>query len=86
MLLVFVHASSQADHSLLNDYHSKGRNRKITLQRAPKSDINQLQNQPKHIRFDVIEISISKKGNEEPSTTLMYHFLINKIRQNNELS
>jgi hypothetical protein len=32
------------------------------LQRGSKAYINQLQNPPKHVRFDVIEVSLSDDG------------------------
>ena len=35
------------------------------MQRASKAYINQFQYIPKHIRFDVIEVSISEEGDVE---------------------
>ena len=64
-VLVFVEVRSRAAHSLVSGFHSIGKKKKIALQRACKAYINQLQYPPKHIRFDVIEVSISEEGDGE---------------------
>ena len=64
-VLVFVEVRARAANSLVSGFHSVSKKKKIALQRACKAYINQLQNPPKHIRFDVIEVSISEEGNGE---------------------
>ena len=43
-------------------YHSIETHKKRVLQRGSKAYINQLQNPPKHVRFDVIDVSLSDEG------------------------
>jgi len=61
-VLVFVEVRSRAAHALVGGFHSVNAHKKKVLQRGCKAYINQLQNPPKHFRFDVIEVSISDEG------------------------
>ncbi|MDQ8194428.1 YraN family protein [Coraliomargarita sp. SDUM461004] len=61
-VLVFVEVRARAAHALVGGYHSIDARKKKVLLRGCKSYINRLQNPPKHVRFDVIEVSISDEG------------------------
>ena len=61
-VLVFVEVRARAANALVGGYHSIGTHKKQVLQRGSKAYINQLQNPPKHVRFDVIEVSLSDDG------------------------
>jgi putative endonuclease len=61
-VLVFVEVRSRAANALVGGYHSIDAHKKQVLQRGSKAYINQLQNPPKHVRFDVIEVSLSDDG------------------------
>ena len=61
-VLVFVEVRARAANALVGGYHSIHAHKKQVLQRGSKAYINQLQNPPKHVRFDVIEVSLSDDG------------------------
>ena len=61
-VLVFVEVRARAANSLVGGYHSIDTRKKRVLQRGSKAYINQLQNPPKHVRFDVIDVSLSDEG------------------------
>ena len=61
-VLVFVEVRARAANALIGGYHSIDAHKKQVLQRGSKAYINQLQNPPKHVRFDVIEVSLSDDG------------------------
>ena len=61
-VLVFVEVRARATDALVGGYHSINAHKKQVLQRGAKAYINQLQNPPKHVRFDVIEVSLSDDG------------------------
>jgi putative endonuclease len=61
-VLVFVEIRARAANALVGGYHSIDTHKKQVLQRGSKAYINQLQNPPKHVRFDVIEVSLSDDG------------------------
>jgi putative endonuclease len=61
-VLVFVEVRARAAHALVRGFHSVDAHKKKVLLRGCKSYINQLQNPPKHFRFDVIDVSISDDG------------------------
>ena len=61
-VLVFVEVRARAAQALVSGLHSVTRAKKKALLRACKAYINQLQNPPKHVRFDVFSISISEDG------------------------
>ena len=58
-VLVFVEVRSRAKGSLVSGVHSVTVHKKQVLQRACKSYLKQLQNPPKHFRFDIIDVSLS---------------------------
>ena len=64
-VLVFVEVRARASHALVSGVHSVDAKKKKALQRACKAYINQLQNPPKHVRFDVIDVAISQDGEGE---------------------
>ena len=61
-VLVFVEVRARATSALVGGYHSIDTHKKRVLQRGSKAYINQLQNPPKHVRFDVIDVSLSDVG------------------------
>jgi putative endonuclease len=61
-VLVFVEVRARAADALVSGFHSVNARKKKVLLRGCKSYINQLQNPPKHFRFDIIDISISEDG------------------------
>ena len=61
-VLVFVEVCVRAASALFSGYHSTDTHKKRVLQRGSKAYINQLQNPPKHVRFDVIDVSLSDEG------------------------
>ncbi len=61
-VLVFVEVRARAESALVSGFHSVGRHKKQVLQRAYKNYLKQLQNPPKHFRFDIIDVAISNKG------------------------
>ena len=61
-VLVFVEVRARAASALVGGYHSIDAYKKRVLQRGSKAYINQLQNPPKHVRFDVIDVSLSDEG------------------------
>lgn len=61
-VLVFVEVRARAADALVSGFHSVDAHKKKILQRGCKAYINQLQNPPKHVRFDVIDVSISADG------------------------
>ena len=61
-VLVFVEVRARAADALVGGYHSIDTHKKRVLQRGSKAYINQLQNPPKHVRFDVIDVSLSDEG------------------------
>ena len=61
-VLVFVEVRARAADALVGGYHSIDTHKKRVLQRGSKAYINQLQNPPKHVRFDIIDVSLSDEG------------------------
>ena len=61
-VLVFDEVRARAANALVGGYHSIDAHKKRVLQRGWKAYINQLQNPPKHVRFDVIDVSLSDQG------------------------
>jgi putative endonuclease len=61
-VLVFVEVRARAADALVGGYHSIDTHKKRVLQRGSKAYINQLQNPPEHVRFDVIDVSLSDEG------------------------
>ena len=58
-VLVFIEVRSRAEDALVSGYASVNAHKKKVLQRACKSYLKQLQNPPKHFRFDIIDISLA---------------------------
>jgi len=59
-VLVFIEVRSRAKDALVSGYASVHAHKKKVLQRACKSYLKQLQNPPKHFRFDIIDISLDE--------------------------
>ncbi|MEN8662597.1 MAG: YraN family protein [Lentimonas sp.] len=64
-VLVFIEVRARAEDALISGYHSVGKHKKEVLQRAYKNYLKQLQNPPKHFRFDIIDVAISNCGTGE---------------------
>ena len=58
-VLVFAKVSARVANTLVGCYLSIDTHKKRVLQRGPKAYINQLQNLRKHVRFNVIDVSLS---------------------------
>ncbi|MFP4157887.1 MAG: YraN family protein [Opitutales bacterium] len=58
--LIFIEVRARDASALVSGYHSIGVKKKKALQRAAKSYLKQLQNPPKHFRFDVIDIALTE--------------------------
>jgi putative endonuclease len=61
-VLVFVEVRARASHARVGGFHSINAHKKKVLRRGCMAYINQLQNPPKHFRFDVIEVVLSPEG------------------------
>lgn len=61
-VLVFIEVRARAEDALVSGFHSVGKHKKEVLQRAYKNYLKQLQNPPKHFRFDIIDVAISNSG------------------------
>ena len=59
-VLVFIEVRARAAGALVSGYASVRPHKKKVLQRACKSYLKQLQNPPKHFRFDIIDVSLSE--------------------------
>lgn len=64
-VLVFVEVRARSETALVSGFHSVDKRKKDTLRRAYKNYLRQLRNPPKHFRFDIIDVSISLKGDTE---------------------
>lgn len=58
-VLVFVEVRARAAEALVSGYASVNARKKKVLQRACKNYLKQLQNPPKHFRFDIVEVRLS---------------------------
>ena len=56
--LVFIEVRARAADALVSGYHSIGVKKMEALRRACKAYLRQLQNPPKHFRFDVIDVAL----------------------------
>ncbi|TVP77455.1 MAG: endonuclease [Puniceicoccaceae bacterium] len=61
-VLIFVEVRARAADALVSGFHSVNWKKKKVLHRACKAYIKQLQNKPKHVRFDIIDISLAPSG------------------------
>lgn len=59
-VLVFIEVRARDASALVSGYHSVTSKKKKALQRAAKNYLKQLQNPPKHFRFDVIDIALTE--------------------------
>lgn len=59
-VLVFIEVRARSKDALVSGYASVNTHKKKVLQRACKSYLKQLQNPPKHFRFDIIDVSLSE--------------------------
>ncbi|MEO0510037.1 MAG: YraN family protein [Verrucomicrobiota bacterium] len=64
-VLVFIEVRARDAAALVSGYHSVGPAKKKVLQRACKSYLKQLQNPPKHFRFDVIGVALAEGSTGE---------------------
>jgi putative endonuclease len=63
-VLVFIEVRARDEDALVSGYHSIRAHKKKVLLRACKTYLYQLQNAPKHVRFDVVDISLSSIGED----------------------
>ncbi len=61
-VLVFLEVRARAADALVSGVHSVSASKKKALLRGCKAYIKQLQNPPKHIRFDIVDVAISQEG------------------------
>lgn len=59
-VLVFIEVRARAKEALVSGYASVDAHKKKVLQRACKSYLKQLQNPPKHFRFDIIDVTLAE--------------------------
>lgn len=59
-VLVFIEVRSRAKDALVSGYASVNRHKKKILLRGCKSYLKQLQNPPKHFRFDIIDVTLAE--------------------------
>lgn len=59
-VLVFVEVRARGADALVSGFHSVDAAKKKVLQRACKAYLKQLQNPPKHFRFDVVGVSLAE--------------------------
>ena len=59
-VLVFIEVRARAKDALVSGYASVNTHKKKVLQRGCKSYLKQLQNPPKHFRFDIIDVSLAE--------------------------
>ena len=64
-VLVFIEVRARALDALISGFYSVNRHKKDILRRGCGRYLKQLQNPPKHFRFDIIDVSISKEGGGE---------------------
>lgn len=64
-ILVFVEVRARAEEALVSGFHSVNRHKKDILRRGCGNYLKRLQHPPKHFRFDIIDVSISKEGGGE---------------------
>ena len=61
-VLVFIEVRARAVDALVSGVHSVSASKKQALLRGCKAYIKQLQNPPKHIRFDIVDVAITREG------------------------
>ena len=61
-VLVFLEVRARAANALVPGVHSLSASKKKALLRGCKAYIKQLQNPPKHIRFDIVDVAIARDG------------------------
>lgn len=64
-VLVFIEVRSRSKDALVSGYASVDARKKKVLQRACKSYLKQLQNPPKHFRFDIIDVTLTEGAHGE---------------------
>jgi putative endonuclease len=64
-VLVFIEVRARAEEALVSGFYSVDRHKKDILRRGCGNYLKQLQDPPKHFRFDIIDVSISKEGRAE---------------------
>lgn len=61
-VLVFIEVRARSEDALVSGYYSVNKRKKEILRRVCTNYLRQLKKPPKHFRFDIIDVSISKKG------------------------
>ncbi|MGK0310389.1 MAG: putative endonuclease [Lentimonas sp.] len=61
-VLVFIEVRARSENALVSGYYSVDRHKKKILRRVFRNYLRRLKEPPKHFRFDIIDVSICKKG------------------------
>jgi len=61
-VLVFIEVRARAVGALVSGYHSVDHHKKKVLHRVCRNYLRQLKAPPRHFRFDIMDVSISKEG------------------------
>ena len=61
-VLVFIEVRARSAEALVSGFHSVNSRKKAILRRACQNYLSQLQNPPKHFRFDIMDVALSKDG------------------------
>ena len=61
-VLVFIEVRARSEDALVSGYHSVDRHKKKILRRVCNRYLRRLKKPPKHFRFDIIDVSICKRG------------------------
>ena len=82
-VLVFVEVRARSEKALVSGFYSVDRHKKEVLRRGCGNYLKQLKMPPKHFRFDIIDVSISKGGSGEvrhyPNVPLFHkHFSVQR--------
>lgn len=61
-VLVFIEVRARAEDALVSGFYSVDRHKKNILRRGCRNYLKRLHSPPKHFRFDIVDVSISKDG------------------------
>ena len=64
-VLVFIEVRARAENALVSGYYSVDSRKKKILRRVCSNYLRQLKEPPRHFRFDIVDVSISKEGSGE---------------------
>lgn len=61
-VLVFIEVRARAADALVSGYHSVDKRKKRALHRVCSNYMRQMSEPPKHFRFDIMDVALSKDG------------------------